>query len=93
MESVILAALSASIIHVGTSNDDVSASIVERLMTSSSAELDQSISLLLALSLGIVYLGPQEEAEGMLEVLRTIEHPLGNNSFQYNMIFFFCFHS
>jgi 26S proteasome regulatory subunit N1 len=78
METVTLAALSSSMIYVGTCNEDASATIVDRLMTSSPAELDQAISRLLTLSLGLIYLGKQDEAEGMMEVLKTIEHPLGS---------------
>ncbi len=52
-----MAALSLAMSYVGTCNDDISSTILQRLMETSSTDLDQTVSRFLALSLGIIYMG------------------------------------
>lgn len=46
-------------------------------MESADVELDQSISRMLCLGLGLLYLGKNERADAVLEAVRTIEHKMG----------------
>jgi 26S proteasome regulatory subunit N1 len=77
MEVVSMAALAVGLINVGTSDDMSSATIIERLMEASEAELDQSISTFLVVGLGLLFLGRGSTCEAMLEALKTVEHKLG----------------
>uniref|UniRef100_A0A7S2V4A2 26S proteasome non-ATPase regulatory subunit 2 homolog n=1 Tax=Fibrocapsa japonica TaxID=94617 RepID=A0A7S2V4A2_9STRA len=75
MTEVSLAALSLGLIFVGSCNEEVGSTLVQRLMESSDAELDQTVSRFLALGLGLLFLGKTEKAEAMLEAVRTVTHP------------------
>jgi len=74
---VSLAALALGMVFVGTCSDDVGSVLVQRLMESSTEDLDNSMSRFLCLGLGLLYLGKQDRAEGMLEAVRTVEHKRG----------------
>ena len=74
---VSFAALALGMIYVGTCNDEVGGILVERLMESSDAELDDNVSRFLCLGLGLVYLGKTEKADAVLEAVRTVEHKAG----------------
>lgn len=71
---VSFAALALGMIYVGTCNDEIGGILVERLMESSDAELDDNVSRFLCLGLGLVYLGKTEKADAVLEAVRTVEH-------------------
>merc|ERR1711871_430588 len=72
-----LAALSLGMVFAGSCNEEVSASLLQRLMSSSDAELDQTHARFLCLGLGLVFLGAQDRADAVLEAVRTVEHPMG----------------
>merc|ERR1711871_1748007 len=72
MEVVSIAALSLGLVFAGTADDDVCTTIVQRLMEASPAELDQPIARMLCVGLGLLFLGKQEGAEGMIEAIKTV---------------------
>lgn len=74
---VALAALSLGQIYAGTCNEEVGSILVQRLMESSDAELDDSVSRFLCLGLGLLFLGRMEKADAMLEAVKTVEHKMG----------------
>lgn len=74
---VSFAALALGMVFVGTCSDDVGSVLVQRLMESSTEDLDNTMSRFLCLGLGLLYLGKQDRAEGMLEAVRTVEHKRG----------------
>lgn len=72
-----LAALSLGEIFVGTCDQEVASVIVQRLMESSDADLDEPVSRFLCLGLALVFLGRMDKADATLEALKTIEHDAG----------------
>ena len=72
-----LAALSLGQVFVGTCNEDVGSVLVQRLMESSDAELDDSVSRFLCLGLGLLFLGKMEKVDAIIEAVKTVEHKMG----------------
>jgi 26S proteasome regulatory subunit N1 len=77
MSEVALAALSLGHVFVGSCNEDVGFALVTRLMESSDADLDHPMARFLCLGLGLLFFGQMEKCEGMLEVVKTVEHKMG----------------
>eukprot|EP00903_Cladosiphon_okamuranus_P015551 g14356.t1 len=77
MVEVGLAALSLGMIFVGTCNEEVGSVLVQRLMESSDSELEQPMARLLSLGLGLLFIGKNEQADAMMEIVKTIEHRMG----------------
>ncbi|GKY94063.1 proteasome regulatory particle base subunit [Mayamaea pseudoterrestris] len=76
MMQVCQAGLALGMIFVGTCDDNVGGSIVQRLMEASEEELSHSHARFLCLGLALLFLGQEEKAEAMIEALRTIDHTL-----------------
>ena len=76
---VSLAALSLGMIYEGSCHDEIGSSLVQRLMEATDIELNHTSSRFLCLGLGLLYLGRNENADVMLEAVRTVEH-------RYNML-------
>ena len=74
---VCLSALSLGMVFVGSCDDEVGGTIVQRLMEATDDELNQSVARFLCLGLGLLYLGRNEKADAMLEAVRTVEHRMG----------------
>lgn len=74
---VSLAALSLGMIFEGSCNDDIASALVQRLMEATNEELDHTASRFLCLGLGLLYLGRSEQADVILEAVRTVEHKRG----------------
>jgi len=72
-----LAALALGQIFVGTCDEDVSSSLVQRLMECSDEEFDHPTCRFLCLALGLLFFGRMEKADAMLEAVKTIEHNMG----------------
>lgn len=72
-----LASAALGLVFAGTAHDELGSSILQRLMEASETELDQPLSRLLVLGLGLLFLGKGEAAEPFLEALHTIEHRRG----------------
>ena len=74
MMEVCLAGLALGMIFVGTCDESVGGTIVQRLMEASDEQLEHSHTKYLCLGLALLFCGQMEKAEAMLEALRTIEH-------------------
>jgi len=77
MIEVAFAAVSLGQVYTGTCNSEIASLIVQKLMEASDASLEISESNFLGLGLGLLFLGRGEKGDAMLEVLKTIEHPVG----------------
>uniref|UniRef100_A0A7S3K485 26S proteasome non-ATPase regulatory subunit 2 homolog n=1 Tax=Aureoumbra lagunensis TaxID=44058 RepID=A0A7S3K485_9STRA len=71
-----LAALSLGEIYVGSCDQDVAGTILQRLMETPDVDLDRSIVRFLALGLALVFLGSMDKADATLEALKTIDHEI-----------------
>lgn len=69
-----IAAVALGLTFVGSCNDDAAATVVERIMSAPASDLDQPMAHMLFLALGLLFLGEEERAEAMGEVLATVEH-------------------
>ncbi|KAK6526770.1 proteasome regulatory particle base subunit [Arthrobotrys megalospora] len=75
-----LAALSLGLIFVGSSNGDVSSSILETLFTREPSELKDKWARFLSLGLALLFVSRQEEAETTIETLKAIDHPFSKHT-------------
>lgn len=76
MQITSMAALALGLTFVGTSNSEISEAIVETLMDDGrKSQLTDKWVRFLALGLGLLYLGRQEEVEVILETLKAVDHP------------------
>jgi len=76
MLEVSLAGLALGMICVGSCDDTVGGTLVQRLMEATEEELDHPHARFLGLGLALLFLGQMEKAEAMIEALRTIEHKI-----------------
>lgn len=74
---VAFAALALGLIYVGSCDDDIGSTLVQRLMESSDDELNHTIARFLCLGLGLLFINKGERADAMLEIVRTVEHRMG----------------
>jgi 26S proteasome regulatory subunit N1 len=73
---VCLAGLALGMIYVGSCDDNVGGTIVQRLMEATEDELNHSHARFLCLGLALLFLGQMEKADAMIEALRTVEHSI-----------------
>jgi 26S proteasome regulatory subunit N1 len=77
MQMSAMAALSLGMIFVGSSNSDVSEAIVQTLLDDDrKSQLKDKWTRFMALGLGLLYFGRQEEVDVILETLKAIDHPM-----------------
>jgi 26S proteasome regulatory subunit N1 len=76
MQEVCLAALSLGLIFVGSCDESVGGTLVQRMMESSEKDLDHTMARYLCLALGLLFLGKQEKADAMVEAVKTVEHKI-----------------
>lgn len=65
---------------MGTNNADVGGLIVQRLMETADADLDNPMARFLVLGLALPFLGQTEKADAMIEAVKTIEHKIGRSA-------------
>ncbi|EWC48636.1 26S proteasome regulatory subunit rpn-1 [Drechslerella stenobrocha 248] len=75
-----LAALSLGLIFVGSSNGDVSSSILETLFAREPSELKDKWARFLSLGLALLFVSRQEEADTTIETLKVIDHPFSKHT-------------
>lgn len=80
MMEVSLAGLALGMIFVGSCDDAVGGTIVQRLMEATDDELDHKHARFLCLGLALLFMGQMEKAEAMIEALRTIEHKIAKTA-------------
>ena len=77
MQISAMAALACGLIFVGTSFPEVSEAIVTTLMDEErKSQFTDKWTRFLALGLGLLYFGKQEEVDVILETLKAIDHPV-----------------
>jgi 26S proteasome regulatory subunit N1 len=77
MQISAMAALSLGIIFVGSSNSDVSSAIVDTFLNDDRKhQLKDKWTRFMALGLGLLFFGRQEEVDVILETLKAIDHPM-----------------
>jgi 26S proteasome regulatory subunit N1 len=72
-----LAGLALGMICVGKCDDNVGSTLVQKLMEASDEDLEHSHTRYLCVGLGLLFLGKMEQADAMLEAVKTIEHKIG----------------
>lgn len=72
-----LAAAALGMVFAGTADDDLGSSILQRVMEASDTDLDQPVSRLLVLGLGLLFLCRGEAADAFLEAMQVVEHRRG----------------
>ncbi|KAJ1861597.1 proteasome regulatory particle base subunit [Coemansia sp. RSA 2703] len=75
-----IAALSAGLVCIGSGNSDVSSVILQAMMERLDSELNHKYARFMALGLGLLYLGTQDQYDAILETLKAITHPIGKQS-------------
>jgi 26S proteasome regulatory subunit N1 len=77
MQLSAMAALSLGMIFVGSSNSDVSEAIVQTFLDDDrKSQLKDKWTRFMALGLGLLFFGRQEEVDVILETLKAIDHPM-----------------
>ncbi len=77
MQTSAMAALSLGMIFVGSSNSEVSSAIVETFLNDDRKhQLKDKWTRFMALGLGLLFFGQQEEVDVILETLKAIDHPM-----------------
>ncbi|KOS17843.1 26S proteasome regulatory subunit rpn-1 [Escovopsis weberi] len=77
MQISAMAALACGLIAIGTSHSEVSEAIVTTLMDEDrKSQLTDKWTRFLALGLGLLYFGRQEEVDVILETLKAVDHPM-----------------
>ena len=77
MQISAMAALSCGLIFVGSSHPDVTEAIITTLLDDErSSQLTDKWTRFLALGLGLLFFGRQEEVEVILETLKAVDHPV-----------------
>ncbi|GAB1318966.1 proteasome regulatory particle base subunit [Madurella fahalii] len=72
-----MAALACGLVFVGSSNPEVSEAIVTTLLDDDrKSQLTDKWTRFLALGLGLLFFGRQEEVDVILETLKAVEHPM-----------------
>lgn len=77
MQISAMAALACGLIAIGTSHPEVSEAIVTTLMDDErKSQLTDKWTRFLALGLGLLFFGRQEEVDVILETLKAVDHPM-----------------
>lgn len=77
MRTSAMAALSCGLIFVGSSNPEVSEAIVQTLLDDErQSQLTSKWTRFMALGLGLLFFGRQEEVDVILETLKAVDHPM-----------------
>ncbi|CCE63322.1 hypothetical protein TPHA_0E02300 [Tetrapisispora phaffii CBS 4417] len=76
METSVMASLALSHVFVGTSNGDITTSIIDNFLERSASDLKTEWTKFLTLSLGLLFLGQGDEVDDVLETMSAIDHPM-----------------
>ncbi|KAI0242456.1 26S proteasome non-ATPase regulatory subunit 2 [Lamellibrachia satsuma] len=80
MEVIGMAALACGMIAVGSTNGDVTSTILQTLIERPESSLNDTYAKFLALGLGLTYLGRQESVETILAALEVVAEPFKSMS-------------
>jgi len=76
MEVIGISSLALGLIAVGSSNGEVTSSLLQTLIERSESDLKDSFARFIVLALALVYLGRQESVETVLMALQVVPEPL-----------------
>lgn len=77
MQISAMAALTLGMVFVGSSNSDVSEAIIQTFLDDDrKSQLKDKWTRFMALGLGLLFFGRQEEVDVILETLKAIDHPM-----------------
>lgn len=76
LDVIAFAAISFSLVYVGSCDEEIAQAIIFALTERSEAELGEPLARLLPLALGLLYLGKQESVEVTAEVLKTFHEKI-----------------
>ncbi|KAJ3669143.1 hypothetical protein LUZ60_011093 [Juncus effusus] len=76
LEVLVFTALSLGLVYVGSCNEEIAQLIIFALMERSEAELGESLTRLLPVALGLLYLGKQDKVEATAEVSKTFNEKI-----------------
>lgn len=77
MEIASLACLALGLVYTGSADGEISEPVIVSLMERSATDLDDSSARVMAIGLGILFLGKGEKCETALDAIKVIEHPIG----------------
>lgn len=75
-----MAALALGHVFVGTCEGEVASCIIQTMMERDAFDLNKPIARFLCLGLALLFTGKHEAAEAIIETLRCIEHPIGQDA-------------
>lgn len=76
LDVIAFTAISLGLVYVGSCNEEVAQAIIFALMDRSESELNEPLTRLLPLGLGLLYLGKQESVEATAEVSKTFNEKI-----------------
>lgn len=80
MQTVAMTALSLAFVYVGSADGDVTAVLLQAMMERPASDLESMWGRYLALALGLLFLGRQEQGEVPLEALKTMAEPFAKQA-------------
>lgn len=75
-----MAALALGHVFVGTCEGEVASCIIQTMMERDVFDLNKPVARFLCLGLALLFTGKHEAAEAIIETLRCIEHPIGQDA-------------
>lgn len=75
-----MAALALGHVFVGTCEGEVASCIIQTMMERDAFDLNKPVARFLCLGLALLFTGKHEAAEAIIETLRCIEHPIGQDA-------------
>ncbi|XP_010918461.1 26S proteasome non-ATPase regulatory subunit 2 homolog A [Elaeis guineensis] len=76
LEVLVFSAITLGLVYVGSCNEEIAQSIIFALMDRSETELNEPLTRLLPVALGLLYLGKQDSVEATAEVSKTFNEKI-----------------
>ncbi|KAG1355160.1 hypothetical protein COCNU_07G012720 [Cocos nucifera] len=76
LEVLVFSAITLGLVYVGSCNEEIAQSIILALMDRSDTELNEQLTRLLPVALGLLYLGKQDSVEATAEVSKTFNEKI-----------------
>ncbi|XP_073101582.1 26S proteasome non-ATPase regulatory subunit 2 homolog A [Elaeis guineensis] len=76
LEVLVFSAITLGLVYVGSCNEEIAQSIIFALMDRSETELNEPLTRLLPVALGLLYLGKQDNVEATAEVSKTFNEKI-----------------
>ncbi|KAK8957999.1 26S proteasome non-ATPase regulatory subunit 2 1A [Platanthera zijinensis] len=76
LEVLVFSAITLGLVHVGSCNEDIAQTIILAIMERTESELNEPLTRLLPVALGLLYLGKQDSVEATAEVSKTFNEKI-----------------